>query len=605
MSLSSDWLELHRDSAAQLVRVVSLATTVEPELLRAARLDLCPELGVEAESLVWFSPLVISRGPAGIAFSSEALQAVWTGLKGKKDLLERMRSVTGRYHQGLAPALQWEEEIVYYALLDKPESAAIIRTKLQDILKTMISPENSRLAVWAERALPRLPDAVRLDGTFSLVAQAVLERGGRGGVFANAGSAPSWLKPVRPETPIGVRLLGRAVEFSEPPAPGSVSANAPEANPMMLLISDKRDFAPSPGFPRQVALTRGRTVTEQIDLLPELYIRPAGGRTFVVSPVQYADSKPSVLLARESGENGALRDLLYSALSENFDVALEPPSPKEAAVTTRDVLVHFWGGDGEGAHWAHAVARDHCKRIIFALPPAAPDYGIDPGADTVDFRQREHWPAALNELRALLRTPYEKAGALFGVPPLPKKYLPTPDALEKARAPILSSTSGRWMLDGVPGSGRSTLAAALARDCQVRRHFRNGVYWLYNGGKAVIPATGSLVIFDYRVPEQRLLRDLGQNVILYTKEPGFDSSGLARIAIQLPPRRPVEVSEVSFDTMTALATFPPDTRIPESVYRRVFTEIPVDALNRLDDAGFIQLLPDASLVVREPSRDIL
>ena len=174
------WLEDNREGAAKLAQAVSLATTVEPELLRAARLELCPGLGVEAESSVWFSPLVDSRSAIGISFSGEALQRVWAELKGNEPLFDRIndiRDLTAKYHQGIAPALQWEEEIVYWALSGKPEAADTIRARLQSILKTLLAPENARLAVWAERALPRMPDAVRVDTTFALVAQAAFERG--------------------------------------------------------------------------------------------------------------------------------------------------------------------------------------------------------------------------------------------------------------------------------------------------------------------------------------------------------------------------------------------------------------------------------------------
>jgi hypothetical protein len=172
MSDIADWLTTHRNTALRLAQAVSLATTVEPELLRAARLELCPELSVEAETLIWFSPLVESRSPIAIVFKAEALAEIWKGLRGDLSWLNRIRSLTAKLHIGLAPTLLWEEEIVYWALSDRPESGEQITTMLRNIVKTMLDPQNSRLPSWAERALPRLPDRVRADESFRLLEQA-------------------------------------------------------------------------------------------------------------------------------------------------------------------------------------------------------------------------------------------------------------------------------------------------------------------------------------------------------------------------------------------------------------------------------------------------
>ena len=127
------------------------------------------------------------------------------------------------------------------------------------------------------------------------------------------------MKPLASPTTIGVRLLGRAVEFSHPPAPGSVTASVPVAKAMKLLVSDNAAFAPSGKFPRQIILGQSTTVREQIDLLPKLYVRPSGGRAFVVSPVR-GDTRPSVYLMSVSTEDAELVDYLHASLGNEFDV---------------------------------------------------------------------------------------------------------------------------------------------------------------------------------------------------------------------------------------------------------------------------------------------
>ena len=237
MDNAAAWLHQHRDGAARLARAVSLVITVEPELLRAARLELCPGLGIEAESLVWFSPLVMVRSPVGIVFTPEGLQAIWQDLEQDTARLTEMWKLTAKYHEGISPVVKWEEEIVYCSLSGGPNAAGRIRELLRNILKTMLAPENRRMAIWAERALPRLPQAVRTDETFALVAQAAFERGANVVAIRGAADGPSWLRSSAHQTTIGVRLMGRAIEFSHPPAAESMTAGVPAADPMRLLLS--------------------------------------------------------------------------------------------------------------------------------------------------------------------------------------------------------------------------------------------------------------------------------------------------------------------------------------------------------------------------------
>ena len=53
-------------NAVRLARVVSLASRIEPELLRQARLQLLPSLDAGAEADLWFSPLVQSSTPLAL-----------------------------------------------------------------------------------------------------------------------------------------------------------------------------------------------------------------------------------------------------------------------------------------------------------------------------------------------------------------------------------------------------------------------------------------------------------------------------------------------------------------------------------------------------------
>lgn len=75
-----------------------------------------------------------------------------------------------------------------------------------------------------------------------------------------------------------------------------------------------------------------------------------------------------------------------------------------------------------------------------------------------------------------------RAGQLWRVPDVPARYLPRP--AYQIRLVTALTDEGRDAhhgLHGMGGSGKSVLAAAVARDPAVRAHFTDGVYWLAVG----------------------------------------------------------------------------------------------------------------------------
>ena len=82
-------------------------------------------------------------------------------------------------------------------------------------------------------------------------------------------------------------------------------------------------------------------------------------------------------------------------------------------------------------------------------------------------------------------------GPLFYVPSLPLYFIPRNPDLEKAKTAVLSEkgisaaiTGTSIGLQGMGGIGKSVLAAALARDKEVRRFFKDGIVWIKLGQEA-------------------------------------------------------------------------------------------------------------------------
>src|SRR5208282_4769151 len=82
-------------------------------------------------------------------------------------------------------------------------------------------------------------------------------------------------------------------------------------------------------------------------------------------------------------------------------------------------------------------------------------------------------------------------GKLHGAPELPPHYLPREEDLAGLKRKLLAGVEsvaiiGRGQAVGVQGMGgigKTVLAAALARDSEVRLAFPDGIYWLTIGQK--------------------------------------------------------------------------------------------------------------------------
>jgi hypothetical protein len=139
------------------------------------------------------------------------------------------------------------------------------------------------------------------------------------------------------------------------------------------------------------------------------------------------------------------------------------------------------------AEWEHA--RLFAKGVI-DIPRLSPYEDIPQDVARFhgpDFRQDAYYGHALNELVRLLREPLAPIGMLTGVPALPAYFVPPVVDLEALRDLVLAvirrpvtlpSAERLFSIVGMPGSGKSVLAAAFARSSGTRRAFHDsGIVW--------------------------------------------------------------------------------------------------------------------------------
>lgn len=133
------------------------------------------------------------------------------------------------------------------------------------------------------------------------------------------------------------------------------------------------------------------------------------------------------------------------------------------------------------------LALELCRPVLPLLRLG--DYDLIPPeigkGHAVDCRESRDSGAALNEIVRIISQPVRPLIAIGAVPRLPTAYLVRPQYLEPLKAavhsgdPLIALTSKQEAaaLVGIGGIGKTTLAAALCHDCEVRRTF-DQIHWI-------------------------------------------------------------------------------------------------------------------------------
>jgi len=187
----------------------------------------------------------------------------------------------------------------------------------------------------------------------------------------------------------------------------------------------------------------------------------------------------------------------------------------ENAIRDADRFLLIVGPTTADSQWIQAelsAAMNLCKPISIVL--VSGDFNTIPefvrNINAVDLRPSRDYALALGDLLTHLSETIP-IGQLYGVPPVPPTFLNRP-ALHRAALEALLSDSIRptvvqqappaTVISGFGGTGKSTLAAALVQECEVRRRFPDGVIWLQIGQTPNPPslqaAIGATVFGDDR-----------------------------------------------------------------------------------------------------------
>jgi hypothetical protein len=124
------------------------------------------------------------------------------------------------------------------------------------------------------------------------------------------------------------------------------------------------------------------------------------------------------------------------------------------------------------------------------------DYNLIPepiqkrNLDCIDFRKERNYNEALDELLNDLSKDIKKLTELHGVINKPNNYINRNEDIDKIKKSILrdtreptvvTSTGKATAVQGMGGIGKSVIAAAICHDCDIRRSFQDGIYWVTFG----------------------------------------------------------------------------------------------------------------------------
>jgi kumamolisin len=270
--------------AAELAVPLSIAVRIEPELVRAIRLAILPYLDVAAESDLWFSDLVASRGPDSIILKPEVLPGLRAQLADRLarsapgDSIRSVGDIVTRIHASASPALLLEERVAWLAVSQREGGGPAIEDELRTVLYALQVQRRTGIADWVAGAWTRLPESVRGTKTGWQLRQAAslhvdMSRLPLGVVPAGIGVADlaGFVADIA-DVPLGVRLSGGALEIGDiGTPPGAVGVPTLDTDPRIVeLLPDGRRTG------RTIAVPRGGSLSMAIGPGPARLLTPRG-----------------------------------------------------------------------------------------------------------------------------------------------------------------------------------------------------------------------------------------------------------------------------------------------------------------------------------------
>ncbi|HET6976131.1 MAG TPA: TIR domain-containing protein [Pyrinomonadaceae bacterium] len=347
--------------AVRLAHLISIAARVEPELLRAMRLQHLPGVDAGAEADLWFSPLVQASSPLGLVLRQDVLAELRVEMakEENRSTLDAAWKTLQLVHEFTPAAVRLEEHVTYLSLSGASEEE--IDNSLKPAVAALARPNNEKAIHWARRVLPRLPEKAQSTMAAQILDVKAARKLGKSFLLGNpspdAVRLVDWLAPSdAEETTVGVRLLdlhrGAKWEFSHPPTTQAYVIDVPKSDPIVIEIEwDQDDRREN----KQVLLHQNNYVTVP-DPGVEISIRTGINKSYRIKPDQRKDEEevssetdktPSTdfLSVGESPQSGlTLGHVLQESRGKIRGLAWSPYGQFLAAACD-DQFIRIWGVD--------------------------------------------------------------------------------------------------------------------------------------------------------------------------------------------------------------------------------------------------------------------
>jgi|GEM_PF-3556279 len=395
--------------ALRLARVVSLATRIEPELLRRARLKLLPQVGAGAEADLWFSPIVQSTTPLALTLVPAIADRLRRELAQSRESLRRAWEVVAEVHENAPAAIKLEERVIWRILAGGPDASDAVEKELMSVVSAIVTQNRTGLARWALRAVPRLPEEARhTKAAQTLLLTAAAHLGAwhlLGKQVENNNLSAAFINNLKvvlprnlPQVDVGVRLLDESGESGSTTGPRSyvVEFSSPALNdksdlirvpgtvPLLLEISWSEDAGSQI---RHLSLYQGRVETVKVGA-STVTIRTAAGDIYTLSEdsgkVGGADLDTSAAAIARIPSRPAI-GYVRRHLSSGDDI-VETMTTSLAPGVTRVVQICGPAGAGKttvAARVAHDLFDAFKQRVVWLSAEGRSDFNLNTVLDGI------------------------------------------------------------------------------------------------------------------------------------------------------------------------------------------------------------------------------
>lgn len=274
--------------AFDLARLLSLASRIELDLLRAARQALLPEADAGAEADLWFSALVEYQAGSTLFLRPDVADYLRQSLQASGRLEDAWHFLTHYRQQAGAPdTIQLEERVSYLVTRDGVGAQPAVERELSRVLTTLRAQtaDPDGLALWSFEALANLPPVVQTwQAARDLQLAAGLRLGVRAIAAADLPADPAmrrWLLPADllalpagEGATLGVLLQPEGLVLREPAQPGDqLLRDVPPTVPRVVTIAWPGETTPAHHvvqlYPNQASapVPLGRAPTATIELI--------------------------------------------------------------------------------------------------------------------------------------------------------------------------------------------------------------------------------------------------------------------------------------------------------------------------------------------------